>query len=109
LHFSFQKHHFNLSHKADSSNTFYKGIIPGEQTRKPPARSTVKVPMDRIPLPDANYATSSPNPSCPLPRQEAHLSSPPGSQASSSTGGGKKKKAREPHSWGAAMFKCYFK
>lgn len=28
--FSSQKHHLSLSHKPDSSNTFYKPIIPGE-------------------------------------------------------------------------------
>lgn len=36
--FSSQKHHLSLSHKPDSSNTFYKPIIPGEQTRKLPGK-----------------------------------------------------------------------
>lgn len=65
---STQKHHLSLSHKPDSSNTFYKLAIPGEETRTPaPARSTTdKVPKESIPLPDANCATSSPYPSCPL-------------------------------------------
>lgn len=76
LAFSSQKHHFQpVAPNLTGAIHFLNELSPGNKTRKPRVRSPVKVPKLSIPLPAANYATSSPTPA--THSRGSQLASPP--------------------------------